>query len=146
MTLACSGRWCHLDLTSWRMKPKLQGLRHKKGPSEALYMKKCCWFHAEKYANPRVLKNKNLPLDWMHDPKAWITKILTSNSFHQCFLPQAKNYLHNIGMDFKKLLTMNNSGGHPLDLFFTRESRLNSSLSTPRPSSNLWTKAWFVPF
>lgn len=34
-----------------------------------------------KDANPRALKNKNknvLPVFWMHNTKAWITKVLTS--------------------------------------------------------------------
>ena len=33
-----------------------------------------------KSANPWTLKNKNtLPVFWMHNSKAWITKVLTSN-------------------------------------------------------------------
>lgn len=74
-----------------------------------------------KSANPRALKNKNknlLPVYWMHNPKAWVTKLLASNWFHQCFIPQAKDYLHDIGMDFKVLLIMDNAGGHPLDLSY----------------------------
>ncbi|KAF7239066.1 Tigger transposable element-derived protein 1 [Varanus komodoensis] len=74
-----------------------------------------------KSANPKALKNKNknlLPVYWMQNPKAWITKILTSNWFHQCFIPQAKEYLHYLGMDFKVLLIMDNAGGHPLDLYY----------------------------
>ena len=45
-------------------------------------------------ANPRAMKNKNknlLPVHWMHNPKAWITKLLMSDWFHQCFIPQARN-------------------------------------------------------
>lgn len=72
-------------------------------------------------ANPRALKNKNknlLPVYWMHNPKAWMTKVLASNWFHQCFIPQAKVYFHKLGMDFKVLLIMDNAGGHPLDLYY----------------------------
>ena len=54
----------------------------------------------------------------MHNPKAWITKLLTSDWFHQCFIPQAKMYLSNLGMEFKVLLLMDNAGGHPLDLSY----------------------------
>jgi len=74
-----------------------------------------------KSANPRAMKNKNknlLPVHWMHNPKAWITKLLTSDWFHQCFIPQAKMYLSNLGMEFKVLLLMDNAGGHPLDLSY----------------------------
>uniref|UniRef100_A0A8C5PZV7 DDE-1 domain-containing protein n=1 Tax=Leptobrachium leishanense TaxID=445787 RepID=A0A8C5PZV7_9ANUR len=83
------------------------------------YMMKPGLIH--KSANPRALKNKNknlLPVYWMHNAKAWITKVLGSNWFHQCFIPQAKEYLHNLGMDFKVLLIMDNAGGHPLDLYY----------------------------
>lgn len=54
----------------------------------------------------------------MYNPKAWITKILTLNWFHQCFIPQAKEYLHNLCIEFKVLLVMDNAGGHPLDMYY----------------------------
>ena len=50
-----------------------------------------------KSANPRALKNKNkniLPVVWMHNSKASITKILTSDWFHQCFVLQVEEYLY----------------------------------------------------
>uniref|UniRef100_A0A8C5PWV6 HTH CENPB-type domain-containing protein n=1 Tax=Leptobrachium leishanense TaxID=445787 RepID=A0A8C5PWV6_9ANUR len=83
------------------------------------YMMKPGLIH--KSANPRALKNKNKnlpPVYWMHNAKAWITKVLGSNWFHQCLIPQAKEYLHNLGMDFKVLLIMDNAGDHPLDLYY----------------------------
>uniref|UniRef100_A0A8C5WFA2 HTH CENPB-type domain-containing protein n=1 Tax=Leptobrachium leishanense TaxID=445787 RepID=A0A8C5WFA2_9ANUR len=83
------------------------------------YMMKPGLIH--KSANQRALKNKNknlLPVYWMHNAKAWITKVLGSNWFHQCFNPQAKEYLHNLGMDFKVLLIMDTAGGHPLNLYY----------------------------
>jgi len=49
-----------------------------------------------KSQNPRVLKNKNknvLPVHWMHNPKAWVTKTHTYNWFHQCFIPEFRVYL-----------------------------------------------------
>ncbi|XP_028664099.1 tigger transposable element-derived protein 1-like [Erpetoichthys calabaricus] len=74
-----------------------------------------------KSKNPRALKNKNknlLPVYWMHNPKAWITKRLTSDWFHQCFIPEVKTYLADKGLDFKVLLLLDNAGGHPLDLSY----------------------------
>ncbi|XP_066953403.1 tigger transposable element-derived protein 1-like [Macrobrachium rosenbergii] len=72
-----------------------------------------------KSANPRALKNKNkntLPVYWMHNPKAWITKVLASDWFHRCFIPEVKTYLSDLGLEFKVLLIMDNAGGHPTDL------------------------------
>uniref|UniRef100_A0A3Q3KF68 DDE-1 domain-containing protein n=1 Tax=Monopterus albus TaxID=43700 RepID=A0A3Q3KF68_MONAL len=70
-----------------------------------------------KSKNPRALKNKNknlLPVHWMHNPKAWITKALTSDWFHQCFVPEVKLYLAEKGLEFKVLLLMDNAGGHAI--------------------------------
>uniref|UniRef100_K7FQ19 HTH CENPB-type domain-containing protein n=1 Tax=Pelodiscus sinensis TaxID=13735 RepID=K7FQ19_PELSI len=72
-----------------------------------------------KSKNPRALRNKNknlLPVYWMHNPKAWITKMLTSDWFHQCFIPQVSKYLLEKGLPFKILLLMDNAGGHATDL------------------------------
>uniref|UniRef100_UPI0035901482 tigger transposable element-derived protein 1-like n=1 Tax=Myxine glutinosa TaxID=7769 RepID=UPI0035901482 len=74
-----------------------------------------------KSKNPRVLKNKNknlLPVYWMHNQKSWITKLLTSDWFHQCFIPEVKLYLAEKGLEFKVLLLMDNAGGHALDLSY----------------------------
>ncbi|XP_064111482.1 tigger transposable element-derived protein 1-like [Macrobrachium nipponense] len=73
-----------------------------------------------KAANPRALKNKNkalLPVFWMHNPKAWITKVLTEYWFHKSFIPQVRQYLADLDINFKVLLIMDNAGGHPLDLY-----------------------------
>ncbi|XP_070614248.1 tigger transposable element-derived protein 1-like [Erythrolamprus reginae] len=72
-----------------------------------------------KSLNPRALKNKNknvLPVYWMHNRKAWITKNLTRDWFHQCFLPEVKEYLKEKGLEFKVLLLMDNAGGHATDI------------------------------
>ncbi|XP_066976300.1 tigger transposable element-derived protein 1-like [Macrobrachium rosenbergii] len=74
-----------------------------------------------KAANPSALKNKNkalLPVFWMHNPKAWITKVLTEYWFHQSFIPQVRQYLNDLAMEFKVMLIMDNAGGHPLDLSY----------------------------
>lgn len=73
------------------------------------------------FTNPRALENKNkdlLSLHSMHNPKAWITKILILNWFQQCFIPQAKEYRNNLCMAFKILLVMDYVGGHHLYLYY----------------------------
>lgn len=70
-------------------------------------------------ANPRALKKKrkeSLPVFWMHNQKAWITKSLTEKWFHECFVPGAKDYLESKGIPFKVLLIMDNASGHHVDL------------------------------
>lgn len=74
-----------------------------------------------KAKNPRALKNKNknvLPVYWMHNKKAWITKVLTLDWFTLCFIPQVKIYLAEKGLPFKVLLLMDNAGGHATDLTY----------------------------
>lgn len=74
-----------------------------------------------KAKNPRALKHKNknqLPVYWMHNPKAWMTKRLTTEWFHNCFIPAVKVYLAELGLDFKVLLLMDNAGGHAMDLSY----------------------------
>ncbi|XP_064106983.1 tigger transposable element-derived protein 1-like [Macrobrachium nipponense] len=73
-----------------------------------------------KAANPRALMNKNkalLPVFWMHNPKVWVTKVLTEYWFHQSFIPQVRQYLANLDINVKVLLIMDKAGGHPLDLY-----------------------------
>lgn len=72
-----------------------------------------------KSKKPRALKNKNmalLPVFWMHNSKAWMTKALTLEWFLHCFIPQVKLYLAEKGLPFKVLLLMDCAGGHAKDL------------------------------
>uniref|UniRef100_UPI00358E5639 tigger transposable element-derived protein 1-like n=1 Tax=Myxine glutinosa TaxID=7769 RepID=UPI00358E5639 len=74
-----------------------------------------------KSKNPRALKNRNknvLPVYWMHNTKAWMTKVLTSDWLHQCFIPEVKLYLAEKGLKFKVVLIMDNAGGHAVDLSY----------------------------
>ena len=74
-----------------------------------------------KSSNPRALKNKNkalLPVYWMYNAKAWITKALTNDWFINCFIPQVKLYLAERGLPFKVLLLMDCAGGHATDLHY----------------------------
>uniref|UniRef100_A0A3Q1BQ93 DDE-1 domain-containing protein n=1 Tax=Amphiprion ocellaris TaxID=80972 RepID=A0A3Q1BQ93_AMPOC len=71
--------------------------------------------------NPRAMKNKNmgaLPVYWMHNAKAWMTKALNLDWFKQCFIPEVKRYLREKGLDFKVLLLLDNAGGHADDLSY----------------------------
>ena len=71
--------------------------------------------------NPKALKNKNerlLPVHWMHNNKAWITKLLTINWFHQCFIPQVRVYLLEKYLPCIVLLFMDNAGGHAANLMY----------------------------
>ncbi|XP_068228903.1 tigger transposable element-derived protein 1-like [Palaemon carinicauda] len=50
---------------------------------------------------PRILKNQNknlLPVDWMHNKKAWIMKALTLDWFHQYLIPEVKLYVAEKGI------------------------------------------------
>ncbi|XP_072255075.1 tigger transposable element-derived protein 1-like [Pyxicephalus adspersus] len=72
-----------------------------------------------KAKKPRALKNKNtalLPVFWMHNSNAWITKALTHELFFHCFMPQVKLYLAEKGLPFKVLLLMDCAGDHAADL------------------------------
>ena len=76
-----------------------------------------------KAKNPRPLENKKktlLPVYWMHNSKAWITKALTLEWFLRCFIPQVKLYLAEKGYLFKILLLMDCAEGHATDLQYDR--------------------------
>nr|XP_033813974.1 tigger transposable element-derived protein 1-like [Geotrypetes seraphini] len=69
-----------------------------------------------KAANPRALKGKDksqLPVYWMSNKKAWTTRALFLEWFHQCFVPEVRKYLANKGMEFKVMLALDNAPGHP---------------------------------
>ncbi|XP_068222855.1 tigger transposable element-derived protein 1-like [Palaemon carinicauda] len=72
-----------------------------------------------KTKNQRALKKKNkamLPVYWMNNAKAWITKALTADWFIHCIVPEVKLYLAEKGLPFKVLPLMDYAGGHVKDL------------------------------
>uniref|UniRef100_A0A3Q3D7L5 DDE-1 domain-containing protein n=1 Tax=Hippocampus comes TaxID=109280 RepID=A0A3Q3D7L5_HIPCM len=74
-----------------------------------------------KSANPRSLKSKDknlLPVFWMHNSKVSLTKPLVAEWFHESFLPQAKSYLSEKGLDFNICLMMDNVSSLPLNLSY----------------------------
>ncbi|XP_068229441.1 tigger transposable element-derived protein 1-like [Palaemon carinicauda] len=76
-----------------------------------------------KSMNPRALKNKNqalLPIYWMNNKKAWITKALTLEWFVNCFIPHVKLYLMENGQPFKVLLLIDCAGRHGMELHYDR--------------------------
>ncbi|KFD67239.1 hypothetical protein M514_05100 [Trichuris suis] len=75
--------------------------------------------------NPRSLRNKNkdcLPVFWQHNKKAWMTVILFTVWFNQCFISEAKKYLESKGMAFKVLLVIDNAPGRPQPFCFANEN------------------------
>ena len=65
--------------------------------------------------NPRALKNKNkniLPVFWQHNLKAWVTTVLFTEWFHQCFIPEVKVYLKKEILPLKFSPILNNPPGH----------------------------------
>ncbi|XP_064077714.1 tigger transposable element-derived protein 1-like [Macrobrachium nipponense] len=54
----------------------------------------------------------------MHNSKAWITSVLTERWFLQSFIPQVKQYLSDLCMEFKVLLPLDNAGGHTANLCY----------------------------
>ncbi|XP_061143104.1 tigger transposable element-derived protein 1-like [Syngnathus typhle] len=74
-----------------------------------------------KSANPRSLKNKDkslLPVFWMHNSKVSMSKARVTEWFFESFIPQAKLYLSEKGLDFNICLTMDKASCHPVDLFY----------------------------
>ena len=66
-----------------------------------------------------MLKNKNaLPVYWMNNAKALVTKVLNRDWFKQCFIPEVKRYLRGKGLDLKVLLLVDNTGGKVDDLLY----------------------------
>ncbi|XP_054648760.1 tigger transposable element-derived protein 1-like [Dunckerocampus dactyliophorus] len=88
------------------------------GNAEGFLLKPALIYKAK---NPRALKNKNknlLPVHWMHNANGRITKQLTSDWFHKCFIPQVKLYLVEKGLEFNVLLLMDNAEGHAQELTY----------------------------
>ncbi|XP_066961385.1 tigger transposable element-derived protein 1-like [Macrobrachium rosenbergii] len=113
----------------------------------ASFMLKPCLIH--KAANPRALKNKNnglLPVFWMHNPKAWITKVLTDHWFIQSVIPQGRQYLNDLDLEFKVLLIMDNAGGHHVDLYYDRvQVKFLPDSTTYGPGRDPCASRYFTP-
>ncbi|KFD63304.1 hypothetical protein M514_24484, partial [Trichuris suis] len=66
--------------------------------------------------NTHAIQNKNkkhLPVFWQHNRNAWVTALLFTEWFHQCFIPEVKKYLQEQGLAFKVLLIIDNAPSHP---------------------------------
>lgn len=53
----------------------------------------------------RALKNKNksyLPVYWQSNREAWVTAVLFTEWFHQCFIPEVKRYLEKEELYYSK--------------------------------------------
>ena len=70
-------------------------------------------------AQPRALKNKNmnlLPVFYRHNKKAWMTSELAVDWLKNCFAREVKDYLDELGIEFKVVLYLDNCPGHPEQL------------------------------
>ena len=66
--------------------------------------------------NLHALKNKNkkfLSVFWQHNVKAWVRVVLFTEWFHECSVPEVKEYLEKEGLPLKVLLIIDNVPGHP---------------------------------
>lgn len=64
---------------------------------------------------PRSMKGQDfskLPVHWMSNPKAWVTKQVFKDWFENLFIPEVKDYLEEKGLDFRVLLVIDNAPGH----------------------------------
>lgn len=67
-----------------------------------------------KSKNPRAFKNvKHLPVKYKHQNKAWMTRELFSEWFHEEFVPSVKKFLKKQNLPQKALLVLDNCPGHP---------------------------------
>jgi len=78
-------------------------------------MIKPCFYRAK---NPHALKTKTnkkeiLPVFWQHNLNAWVTAVLFTERFHQCFIPEVKEYLEEGGLPLTILLIIDKAPGHP---------------------------------
>ncbi|GFQ84891.1 tigger transposable element-derived protein 1 [Trichonephila clavata] len=66
--------------------------------------------------HPRALKGKNiaeLPVHFMANKKAWVTKAVFITWFNDCFVPEVKQHMIDMGLPFNVLLIVDNAPGHP---------------------------------
>jgi len=66
--------------------------------------------------HPRALKGKNiaeLPVHFMANKKAWVTTAAFITWFNDCFVPEVRQYMSDIGLPFNVLLIVDNAPGHP---------------------------------
>ncbi|XP_067136827.1 tigger transposable element-derived protein 1-like [Centruroides vittatus] len=69
-----------------------------------------------KSLHPRALKGKNvaeLPVHFMANKKAWVTAPVFITWFNDCFVPEVKQYMTDMGLPFNVLLIVDNAPGHP---------------------------------
>ncbi|GFW82649.1 tigger transposable element-derived protein 1 [Trichonephila clavipes] len=69
-----------------------------------------------KSLRPRALKGKDLkqlPVHWMANPKAWMTTVIFTEWFNNCFIPEVEAYMKEKSLDFKVLLIVDNAASHP---------------------------------
>jgi hypothetical protein len=72
-------------------------------------------------AHSRIKTKNYLPVFWQHNQKAWVTAVLHTEWFHQCFIPEVNKYLEQEGLSFKVLLIIDNAPSHPTSIAIENE-------------------------
>ena len=66
-----------------------------------------------KAKNPRAFKNVNLPVVYKNQSRAWMTKAVFTEWFHEQFVSSVKTLLKKLNLPQKALLLFDNCPGHP---------------------------------
>lgn len=105
-----------------------------------------------KSKNPKGLENKNmnlLPVHWIYNQKAWVTKQVTSDWFPQCFISKVKVNFAKKGLEFKVLFLMDNTEGHMFDLSYDYKNQIliiKHHITDPALVMILKHSLWKTPF
>ncbi|XP_035913321.1 tigger transposable element-derived protein 1-like [Anopheles stephensi] len=82
-----------------------------------LKLKLLAVYHSQK---PRAFKHfdiQSLPVIWKFNKKAWVTRSIFNEWFHQNFVPEVKKYCSEKAIPFRVLLLLDNAPGHPIELY-----------------------------
>uniref|UniRef100_A0A2H8TNS6 Jerky-like n=1 Tax=Melanaphis sacchari TaxID=742174 RepID=A0A2H8TNS6_9HEMI len=65
--------------------------------------------------NPRAFKNVSLPVDYKNQNKAWMTKSIFVEWFHETFVPSVEKFNKKQNLSKNALLIVENCPDHPID-------------------------------
>ncbi|XP_050545073.1 jerky protein homolog-like [Daktulosphaira vitifoliae] len=68
-----------------------------------------------KAKNPRAFKNVKIPVDYKNQSKAWMTKSVFAEWFHETFVPAVEKFNKKQNLSKNALLIVDNCPGHPID-------------------------------
>ncbi|XP_022823355.1 jerky protein homolog-like [Spodoptera litura] len=85
-----------------------------------------------KAKNPRAFKNVNLPLVYKNQNKAWVTKELFVDWFHNDFVPAVRKFLKSKNLPPKAVLLLDNAPAHgPNDELSSRDGKIQTLFMPP---------------